>query len=207
MQPPPHSVRPLEHPASQLPALQTWLAPHAFAHAPQLFGSEAVVVQTPLQSVSPAAQTQAEPLQILPPEQAALQAPQWFWSLPRSTQLAPHWVRLPLHCVAHTPRSQTSPLAHVTPHAPQWAGSVSGSTQTPAHSISPVVHSVGPPSPASEPALPPAPPVAPVPALPPVPPVPPVLPAEPPLPPVSDPASVAPVPPSPPPSSSLEHWV
>jgi hypothetical protein len=77
------------------------LPPHETPQAPQLFGSDDVLVQTPPQSVCPKPQhtpLMQEPLQALP------QLPQLFGSVsvevqtsPQSASPAGHWHTPPLH--------------------------------------------------------------------------------------------------------------
>jgi len=60
------------------------------------------------------------------------QAPQWVASLFRSTQDPLQSVSGAVHpLLVHTPRLQTSPVAHAVPHPPQFFGSVPVSTHVP----------------------------------------------------------------------------
>jgi hypothetical protein len=64
------------------------------------------------------------------------QSPQCATSLLVLTQLASHSVSPAVHSIAHTPRSQTSPVAQLTAQSPQWAASVLVVVHTPPHSTS-----------------------------------------------------------------------
>jgi hypothetical protein len=99
MQPARSAVRhPPDEQSWHTPWLQAWLGPHWTPHVPQLFGSVATAVQTPLHTPCPVGHTQAPATQTFPPLQAAPQAPQFLLSFWVATQVSPHCTVPLTHC-------------------------------------------------------------------------------------------------------------
>jgi hypothetical protein len=73
--PPVQSVRPVAHPAVQVPPTHEFPDPQPLPHEPQLRGSVSVSVQVPLQLVSPPPQTHAPFVQLAPVPHCVPQAP------------------------------------------------------------------------------------------------------------------------------------
>jgi hypothetical protein len=103
------------------------------AHAAPQVARLTLVTHTPPQSWKPALHTDPHPLK--PPQTAVAfardghtlpQLPQWFGSVPRSTQNPLQSRPLPLHDSEQRPPEQYCPAGHALPHAPQWFGSMSG---------------------------------------------------------------------------------
>jgi hypothetical protein len=120
---------PVWHDTWQLPPEQTSPAAHLVVHAPQLFGSLCVAVQTPKQSVCPDGHWHAPPMHVWPLAQAFPHPPQ----LPGSLFVLTH---APLHDVwpdghAHAPPAHAWPEGQALPHLPQLFGSVCSLTQAP----------------------------------------------------------------------------
>ena len=109
---------------------------HVFPHAPQFFGSVAVLVQTPPQVVAPEPQMQTPETQVAPEPHFVPHPPQLFTSVDSSMHAPPQMTcpvgqrqALPLH---------VDPVAQTLPQVPQFFGSVVVSAQLPEHSVSPV---------------------------------------------------------------------
>jgi hypothetical protein len=115
----------------QTPDAQVWVLTQALPHRPQLAVLTWMLVQVPLQSVSPALQAHAPVVQTCPGVQAAPHAPQFWLLVLRSTQLVPHSVAPPVHPAAQAPEEHTVPPLHTCRQAPQFVPSVCRLTQLP----------------------------------------------------------------------------
>jgi hypothetical protein len=103
---PAQSNRPVPQLTLQLPPVQTAPPVHALVHWPQLRLSVAVLVQTPLQSASPAGQAQLPPVQLWPTLHAVPQAPQFVGSVFSSTHRPPQIVCPAGHVAVQAPLTQ-----------------------------------------------------------------------------------------------------
>jgi hypothetical protein len=117
---------------------------------PQFAPSLEVLVQAPLQKVSPAGQTHAPSWQVCPPTHALPHAPQFAGSLVRSMQATPHGVYPALQSklqvlAVHAGWAWAMLVVHAVEHDPQCAGSLVVSAQVDPQSVGvlagqPVVH-------------------------------------------------------------------
>jgi hypothetical protein len=124
----------------QLPVWQRGVVPpHTFPQEPQFFGSLPVFVHIPLHLCSPVGHGiwQMPLAQVCPEPQAWLQAPQFWGSVDRSTQLWPQAVLGLWHCVLQELASQNGAVVgHTLPQDPQFFGSTCVSTHRPEQSDS-----------------------------------------------------------------------
>jgi hypothetical protein len=124
-------------------ALHTLPGAHAFAHPPQFWGSDVVLVQiggSPQAAVF-CGQTHLLLEQMVPPVQATPQAPQLLASVCVFTQAPVHAVRSSLpHMVAHAPVEHTWLVPHAVVHVPQCWGSLWVFVQTPLQRTPPLGH-------------------------------------------------------------------
>ena len=88
-----------------------------------------MLLQALSHAIRPLAHWHALAWQLRPASQTLEQAPQFWGSLVRSTQLAPHII-LPLG-QPQTPFVQEAPFVQDCPQAPQWLALVLTSTQLP----------------------------------------------------------------------------
>jgi hypothetical protein len=113
------------------------------AHVPQLFKSDVVFTQTPLQSVGVAAgQVHTELVHCSPPLQACAepQPPQLLLSVERFTHSPLQRENPLLHEKAHALFTQVAvalamPVEHAVEHVPQWLTLLVVSVQVPLHSV------------------------------------------------------------------------
>jgi hypothetical protein len=112
----------------QAPAEQVVPVGHVLAQAPQLLGSEVVLMHDEPHAEVPVGQTHAPPTHDAPEGHTRPQAPQFEALVMVFTHDEPHCVSAP-QPVAQIPFEQTCPDAHALPHNPQFAGSASLSTQ------------------------------------------------------------------------------
>lgn len=136
---PPQTVVPTLHPALvHDPLSQTSPVPHLVPHVPQLFGSVAVSVHSPLQSACPAAHWQVPLVQLCPLTHVVPHAPQLVLSDFRSTHAPPHAESPVAHEAAHAPLLHTGVAPeHFVPQPPQLFGSLLVSMHTPPQSVVP----------------------------------------------------------------------
>ena len=135
---PPQSVKGLAQAVTQVPPLQSGVAPgQMWPQLPQLEGSSTRMVQTwlpwPPQWVKLPWQVQAPAEQAWYGPQAVPQAPQFAGSVCRLVQAVPHRSGVappqPTVLATHAPEEQSWPAGQAVPQAPQFAGSVCTSVQ------------------------------------------------------------------------------
>jgi hypothetical protein len=133
-QTPPQSANPLVH--EHVPAVHVRDVPQALSHAPQWAALVATSTHEPSHN-EPWPQAHAPFVQTAPGTQTVPQAPQFWGSVVRSVQAAPHVVNPEAQLVAHRPPAQTCPGAQGAPQAPQLAASLPMFTHRPLQSVVP----------------------------------------------------------------------
>jgi hypothetical protein len=125
---------------AQVPAEQTWPAPHARPQAPQWLRSVWVSRHVPVQSVRPAPQltTHAPLVHTWPAPQIVPHIPQWLRSVWVSRQVPEQLVVPEPQLTRQRPAEQSCPAGQAASQAPQWLLSVSVSRQTPPQLVVPV---------------------------------------------------------------------
>lgn len=106
-----------------MPAAQPIPVGQLKPQAPQLFGSFAIVVHTPLHEIWPPGHMQS-PLLHEPPVQVRPQSPQLFGSVRIATHPPAHSACPAAHGFTHVPDMQVSPWWQSCPHAPQLCRSI-----------------------------------------------------------------------------------
>jgi hypothetical protein len=136
--PPGQSVRPVEQPMTQLPAVHIVPPGHRLPHPPQFRGSVCVLVQFTPHMVSPPPQLHVPLAQFAPAGQVIEQPPQFDGSVCTSTHALLQSVSPEAHVVVHTPLEQTCMLVQALPQPPQLLGSPCVSVHTPRQRVPPL---------------------------------------------------------------------
>lgn len=121
---------------AQAPEAHTWAAPQAVPHAPQSMGLVWKLGQALRHAVP--AQVHAPLTQRSPARQLVPQAPQWWESAARSTQLPEQLTNPGVQTQA--PEAQVALAPQACPQAPQLPASLAGFTQAELQEISPAGH-------------------------------------------------------------------